>query len=152
MLNRNNINNNFQNNIFNNNDINNNFQNNMINNNNFNKTLPNSNFINNNNIIQNNEIMGNSQGNNKIKTILFKFEDGKKYQVITFDRCLLRDDVFSNLLTQMDINSQPDIFTLTFHHNGQDKTKFFYNNDSVSCLNLTNFSTTEVCKIKNILL
>ena len=154
MINSNNFNNNIQNNMFNNNIINNNFQNNMVNNNDFSKTFQKNNYINDynnyNNIIPNNEIMSKSQGNNKMKTILLKFEDGKKYSVITFDRCLLRDDVFSAALAQMDPNNQPDIFKFSFHLNGQDITKYFYNNDSVSCLKLSDFSTIEVCKIKNI--
>ena len=87
----------------------------------------------------------------KRKNISFKFEGGKIYQTVTFDRCLLRDDVFSAILAQMEDNSKVNIKKLKFYYNSQDITEHFLNNDPVRCLNLPYTSEITVCKLKNIL-
>ena len=106
----------------------------------------------NNNFINNNNLANNNNNNNTTKTILFKFENGKKYQAVTFDRKLLRDDVFPLILEQMENDDKLDIEKLTFNYNGQDITQHFLNNDPVRCLNLPANSIIEVNKTNNFLL
>ena len=94
----------------------------------------------------------NNNNNNAKKTILFKFENGKKYEAITFDRSLLRDEVFPLILEQMENDDKLDIEKLTFNHNGLDITQHFLNNDPVRSLNLTAKIIIEVNKANNFLL
>ena len=94
----------------------------------------------------------NNNNNNAKKTILFEFENGKKYEAITFDRSLLRDEVFPLILEQMENDDKLDIEKLTFNHNGLDITQHFLNNDPVRSLNLTAKIIIEVNKANNFLL
>ena len=106
----------------------------------------------NNNFINNNNLANNNNNNNTTKTILFKFENGKKYEAITFDRSLLRDEVFPLILEQMENDDKLDIEKLTFNYNGLDITQHFLNNDPVRSLNLPAKSIIEVNKTNNFLL
>ena len=100
--------------MINRNNFNNNFPINMANENNFNNIVPNGNFINGNNNFNNvnldNKIITNNKDNDKKKNISFKFEVGKIYQTVTFDRCLSVSfsqhrssfDIVSNFLHLLD--------------------------------------------------
>ena len=151
-----NNNNNFNNNCFNNMDINNNnnFNNNFngINNNVNNIFNNNNNFSNNNNNLNNMNCNNNQINNNrdfdKIKTIIFQIENGKRYPIGTFDNCQLKD-VFNLVLVQINNEEFSDENKLKFVYNTHDVTKHFLNNDKVRILNLPMSSVIEVNRIRN---
>ena len=86
----------------------------------------------------------------KRKNILFKFESGMTCQIITFNRCLLRDDVFPSILAKIG-DDKLNIKKLTFIYNCEDKTQHFLNNEPVSSLNLPDMSEIQVRTMKSIL-
>ena len=153
-------NNNFENNNFNNNLNNaNNFNNNnFINNDNYNN-----NFINNNNFSNNNNNNlfknENNHNNNNFKkqcgfnstviNIIFHFENGKKYQISTFNWCKLKD-VYELLLIQNNENGHfSNIEKLGFFFGTHNVTNNFMNNDKVEVLKLKNGSQIDVILLKN---
>ena len=146
-FNNNNINsNNFDNN--NNINFNNNFNgNNNNNNNNFSNSFNNNNF--NNNFIGNNNI--NNNGNNgEIKTIIFQFENGKRFPTATFESCGLKD-VFYLVSIQIQDPVFSDVKKLKFIYNTHDITMNFINNDEVRILKLPMSSVIEVNRLRNII-
>ena len=138
------------------NNFNQTFPNNMINinnnnNNNFNNNLNNN--LNNNNNINFNNINSNNNINNtkdKLKTIIFQFENGKKYQTLTCDSKRLKE-VFNYVWLQIDTNDNPDFNKLKFMKDVHDITKHFLSNDLVASLNLPTTSIIEVLFLKNVL-
>ena len=130
--------------------------NNKINNMNFNKNNMNNNLLRNNSF-NNNNIQGNfdnnfqnKNNNNDVMTILFKFEDGAKYPVMTFNRCKLKD-VFDLILIQNENNEMLDLTKIKLFYNGRDITKHFINNDNVKDLNLPKSSVIEIIRTKNLI-
>ena len=160
-INNNNINNMNNNCIIggNNMNMNNNINfnmNNKINNMNVNKNNMNNNLLRNNSF-KNNNIQGNfdnnfqnKNNNNDVMTILFKFEDGAKYPVMTFNRCKLKD-VFDLILIQNENNEILDLTKIKLFYNGRDITKYFINNDNVKDLNLPKSSVIEIIRTKNLI-
>ena len=156
-------NNNFENNNFNNNLNNaNNFNNNnFINNDNYNNNfINNNNFSNNNNNYNNNLFKNeNNHNNNNFKkqcgfnstviNIIFHFENGKKYQISTFNWCKLKD-VYELLLIQNNENGHfSNIEKLGFFFGTHNVTNNFMNNDKVEVLKLKNGSQIDVILLKN---
>ena len=160
-INNNNINNMNNNCIIggNNMNMNNNMnfnKNNKINNMNFNKNNMNNNLLRNNSF-NNNNIQGNfdnnfqnKNNNNDVMTILFKFEDGAKYPVMTFNRCKLKD-VFDLILIQNENNEILDLTKIKLFYNGRDITKHFINNDNIKELNLPKSSVIDIIRTKNLI-
>ena len=83
-------------------------------------------------------------------TILFKFEDGAKYPVMTFNRCKLKD-VFDLILIQNENNEILDLTKIKLFYNGRDITKHFINNDNVKDLNLPKSSVIDIIRTKNLI-
>ena len=143
--------------------------NDFINNNNFNNSNNNNNFMNggnnlninsnnnniNNNISNNFNNTFNSRynntniNNNQIMNIIFKFEGGQKYTVVTFNTCRLRD-VFSLMMIQNGNNNYSDITQLKFRIDTRDITNHFLNNDEVKVLGLPKSSIIEVISLNNV--
>ena len=141
--------NNFNNNNFDNNNINlnNNFNGNNDINNNFSNSFNNNNF--NNNFNGNNNI--NNNGNNgEIKTIIFQFENGKRFSTATFESCGLKD-VFYLVSIQIQDPVFSDVKKLKFIYNTHDITMNFINNDEVRILKLPMSSVIEVNRLRNII-
>ena len=135
------LNNNNFNNSFNNNNLNLNFNNSF--NNNMNKNNFNNNF-NNNNIMNNND-----PNDKKVKTILFKFENGIKCPMVTFNNCYLRE-LYSLVLIQIGNNDFSDMNKLKFYYCARDITDYFVANKQVKSLGLPMSSVIDVVRLQNI--
>ena len=144
-------NNNFNNNNFNNNNninFNNNFNMNNDINNNFRNSFNNNNF--NNNFNGNNNNINNNGNNGEIKTIIFQFENGKRFSTATFESCGLKD-VFYLISIQIQDPVFSDVKKLKFIYNTHDITMNFINNDEVRILKLPMSSVIEVNRLRNII-
>ena len=144
-------NNNFNNNNFDNNNninFNNNFNMNNDINNNFRNSFNNNNF--NNNFNGNNNNINNNGNNGEIKTIIFQFENGKRFSTATFESCGLKD-VFYLISIQIQDPVFSDVKKLKFIYNTHDITMNFINNDEVRILKLPMSSVIEVNRLRNII-
>ena len=92
--------------------------------------------------------INNNRDFDKIKTIIFQIENGKRYPIGTFDNCQLKD-VFNLVLVQINNGEFSDENKLKFVYNTHDVTKHFLNNDKVRILNLPMSSVIEVNRIRN---
>ena len=129
-------------NIVPNNDIND--INNINNINNFNSNFQN-------NIIKNNinNINNNINNNDKVKNIIFQFENGKKYKTPINNNSKLKD-VISILWLQIDPNEPIDLNKFKFTYNTTDITEHFIKNNTAASLNLQEYSIIEVIELKNL--
>ena len=115
--------------------------------------MININNINNNNIINHQQFftnnnmnnINNNQNNNTIKTLIFKFENGRKCTTLANESCKLKD-LYSIVFAQINNDEYYNINNMKFLYNTNNITKHFLNNDFVKCLNLPDLSTIDVIK------
>ena len=125
----------------------NNVPNNNINNINNNNDINNINNLNNN--FQNNIVNNNINNNDKVKNIIFQFENGKKYKAPINNNSKLKD-VISILWLQIDPNEPIDLNKFKFTYNTTDITEHFIKNNTAASLNLQEYSIIEVIELKNL--
>ena len=110
----------------------------------------NNNNINNfNNNFPNNIINNNINNNDKVKNIIFQFENGKKYKAPINNNSKLKD-VISILWLQIDPNEPIDLNKFKFTYNTTDITEHFIKNNTAASLNLQEYSIIEVIELKNL--
>ena len=137
--NMNNLNNQYQ--LMMQNQMSNNFiQNNQINNINNSQGF----FINNN--MNNNN---NNQNNHSIKSLIFKFENGKKCHICASDRNRLKP-LYYLAFSKINNDEYSDINYLQFFFGTIDITNHFLNNDFFESLNLPQYSIINIIKLKNL--
>ena len=137
--NMNNLNNQYQ--LMMQNQMSNNFiQNNQINNINNSQGF----FINNN--MNNNN---NNQNNHSIKSLIFKFENGKICHICAFDRNRLKP-LYYLAFSKINNDEYSDINYLQFFFGTIDITNHFLNNDFFESLNLPQYSIIYIIKLKNL--
>ena len=137
--NMNNLNNQYQ--LMMQNQMSNNFiQNNQINNINNSQGF----FINNN--MNNNN---NNQNNHSIKSLIFKFENGKKCHICASDRNRLKP-LYYLAFSKINNDEYSDINYLLFYFGTTNITNHFLNSDFFESLNLPQYSIINIIKLKNL--
>ena len=96
----------------------------------------------------NNDI--NNINNNKVKTIIFHFENGKKYKTPVDNNSKLKD-VISILWLQIDPNEPLNLNEFKFTYNSHDITEHFIKNNTAASLNLKECSIIKLIELNNLL-
>ena len=91
----------------------------------------------------------NNQNNHSIKSLIFKFENGKKCHICAFDRNRLKP-LYYLAFSKINNDEYSDINYLLFYFGTTNITNHFLNSDFFESLNFTKYSIINIIKLKNL--